>query len=42
MAADLDIDHDFAQGAFGYFVLTRLEMLLAPLVEQAWTLETEH
>ena len=27
---------DFAQGAFGYFVLPRLEMLLAPLVEQAW------
>lgn len=32
---------DFAQGAFGYFVLPRLEMLLAPLLEQAWTLETE-
>jgi len=33
---------DLAQGAFGYFVLPRLETLLAPLVEQAWTLETEN
>jgi hypothetical protein len=32
---------DFAQGAFGYFVKPRLEVLLAPLLEQAWTLETE-
>lgn len=33
---------DFAQGAFGYFVLPKLEMLLAPLLEQAWTLDSEH
>jgi aminoglycoside phosphotransferase (APT) family kinase protein len=32
---------DFAQGAFGYFVLPRLEMLLAPLLERAWHLETK-
>jgi aminoglycoside phosphotransferase (APT) family kinase protein len=30
---------DFGQGAFGYFVLPRLEMLLAPLLERAWDLE---
>jgi hypothetical protein len=30
---------DFAQGAFGYFVLPRLEVLLAPLLERAWDFE---
>jgi aminoglycoside phosphotransferase (APT) family kinase protein len=32
---------DIGQGAFGYFVLPRLETMMAPLIQRAWQMEVD-